>query len=91
MYATHREPEATTERQPETSTFIRIGQGRPRGTLWLEEAALEDEVVRGFDGASEQCDGCGTDICESGKVVGNAGNQQITCTECGAEYPVRTT
>jgi len=80
----------SVNRPAETHSFIRIGNGRQRGTLWLDEPALEDEIVRGFDGASEQCDGCGNDIAETGEVGGHSGVQNITCTECGTKYEIRT-
>jgi len=74
----------------ESQSHIVLENG-PHGSskFWLDEAQLEDGKVRGLDGWSEQCDGCGTCLSEA-SVLANAHATKVHCEKCGAEYPVRT-
>jgi hypothetical protein len=54
--------------------------------LWLDHYAMDDDVVVGWEGDSEQCEDCGEDIEESGKFTYH--RKTITC-RCGMEYEVQ--
>lgn len=73
--------------------FIRINDR----TLWLDRHALDDDVVVGWNGDSEQCDDCGNDIAECGEVVRGRRIHTATTTydrstircRCGTEYEIQ--
>lgn len=65
-----------------TSPTIRVGGE----TLWLDSKALRRGELRlDHESVSQQCDGCGADIAESGAVQPDG--MVIQC-ECGAVYPI---
>lgn len=56
-------------------------------TIWLDKKALRrGEVHLDRESVSQQCDGCGQDIAESG-VVRDKG-LSVQCEGCNATYPV---
>lgn len=70
-----------------------------RETLWLDGAALgRGQLAMSHGSLSEQCEGCGQDIFESGSIVKrdeietrpplNKSKYIVRC-ECGADYDVR--
>jgi hypothetical protein len=67
--------------------FLYIGIADTK--LWLSHYALDDKVVAGFDGASEQCDNCGHDIEEHGEVkVIRKDLIMVVCKKCRTGYIV---
>jgi hypothetical protein len=57
--------------------------------LWLNHYGIDDDVVSGFDGASEQCDNCGHDIEEHGEVKKIRKDLvMIVCKHCKTGYIV---
>jgi hypothetical protein len=65
------------------SSTIRVGGE----TVWLDGKALRRGEMRlDRESVSQQCDGCGADIAESGTVHRHDG--VVVRCECGAVYPV---
>ena len=62
--------------------FICINGAR----FYLEPSFLDDELIMGIGGWSEQCENCGADIVENGSVKGKQ-RYSIQCS-CGREYQV---
>jgi hypothetical protein len=66
-----------------TNPTIRVGGE----TLWLDGKALRRGEMRlDRESVSQQCDGCGADIAESGTVRGH--EVVVIQCECGAIYPI---
>jgi hypothetical protein len=57
-------------------------------TLWLDVRALRRGEMRlDRESVSQQCDGCGRDIAETGEHK-DVGIGVIQCTECGERYVI---
>lgn len=48
-------------------------------------------TIHADESGSEQCEGCGLDILETGRVLGTAttGDYRVVCDRCGTWYPVQ--
>lgn len=56
--------------------------------LYLKSTALGGKVEP-FDGISEQCEDCASDIAETGKVKIDGLNKKVDCS-CGCTYLIVT-
>jgi hypothetical protein len=64
---------------------IRVG----RELIWLDADALaKDEVKLDRESISEQCEGCGRDILESGQIRRAHGVTSVECDVCCEAYEV---
>lgn len=57
--------------------------------LWLDADALANGDVASWDGASEQCEDCSADICESGRIITHRGGERsVRCGKCRLLYGI---
>lgn len=60
-----------------------------RELIWLDADALaKDEIKLDRESISEQCEGCGRDILETGTIRRAHGVTSVDCSECGEWYEV---
>jgi hypothetical protein len=57
--------------------------------IWLDPKALaKGEVKLDRESISEQCDGCGRDIMETGELARGVEDNAVRCTACGDHYAI---
>lgn len=60
-----------------------------RELIWLDATALaRGDLKLDRESISEQCDGCGRDIMETGVITQGAAVGAVRCTGCGEHYPI---
>jgi hypothetical protein len=76
------------ERFPKVQKFIKVNGLR----IYLDVAALRNggelKSARDHEQLTEQCDGCGGDIMETGSLTN--GRTVVVCDRCNEHFPITT-